>query len=249
MWTMAGSSVAGGRCPPLLVGHEGALDDGALGVGGGAGGVLAPAFAPASAPGRFLVLLDGDLAREPAPWAVPVPRAQGVPLCQRAPRPVSSGAVQPGRARASIMGDEHRCVSVGPAPRQRPGDAAVDHRVDPRARPHAMAGPLNEPVPATSASAPCAAGPVGPTLVGADDARIHAHAPVEAATLTGPRPGAVTFPHRPPRPIAPGRTAPRHPRTAGRQFPQNLAVITNAARPAPAFEAVAGPPEPPTAHH
>ena len=152
VWTRAGSSVAGGRRPPLLVGRKGALDDGALGAGGGAGGILAPAFAPASAPGRFLVLLDGDLAGEPAPWAVPVPRAPGVPLCRRAPRPVSSGAVRPGRARASIMGDEHRGVPVGPAPRQRPGDAAVDHRVDPRARPHAMAGPLNEPVPTTSAS-------------------------------------------------------------------------------------------------
>ena len=160
VWTMAGSSVAGGGCPPLLVGREGALDDGALAVGGGAGGVLAPAFAPASAPGRFLVLLDGDLAGEPAPWAVPVPRAPGVPLCRRAPRPVSSGAVRPGRARASIMGDEHRGVPIGPAPRQRPGDAAVDHRVDPRARPHAMAGPLNEPVPTTSASPPARQDPL-----------------------------------------------------------------------------------------
>ena len=71
VWTRAGSSVAGGRRPPLLVGREGPIDDGALGAGGGAGGVLAPAFAPASATGRFLVLLDGDPADEPAPWAVP----------------------------------------------------------------------------------------------------------------------------------------------------------------------------------
>ena len=71
VWTRAGSSVAGGRRPPLLVGREGPIDDGALGAGGGAGGVLAPVFAPASAPGRFLVLRDGDLAGEPAPWAVP----------------------------------------------------------------------------------------------------------------------------------------------------------------------------------
>lgn len=75
VWTMAGSSAAGGWCPLLLVGHEGPLGDGALGVGDGGEGVLAPAFAPASAPGRFLVLLAGDLAGEPAPWAVPAPRA------------------------------------------------------------------------------------------------------------------------------------------------------------------------------
>lgn len=71
VWTRASSSVAGGRCPPLLVGREGALDDGALGAGGGGERVLAPVFAPASAPGRFLVLRDGDPAGEPAPWAVP----------------------------------------------------------------------------------------------------------------------------------------------------------------------------------
>lgn len=76
VWTRASSSVAGGRCPPLLVGCEGALDDGALGAGGGGERVLAPAFAPASAPGRFLVLRDGDLAGEPAPWTVPTPRAR-----------------------------------------------------------------------------------------------------------------------------------------------------------------------------
>lgn len=193
----------------------------------------------------LLVLLDGDLAGEPAPWAVPVPRAPGMPLCRRAPRPVSSRAVRPGRTRASIsiMGDD-----TGASP------SARLHDNDQRTQPPTTAWilvPAPTPWPGRSTSrfpqlrpAPCAAGPVGPTLVGADNARVHAHPPVKAAILTGPghqgsvdgvqrtvpRPGAVTFPHRPPRPIALGRTTPRHPRTAGRH-PQNLAVTTT--RPAP----------------
>ena len=69
-----------------------------------------------------------------------------------------------------------------------------------------MAGPLNEPVPATPASPPCAAGRAGRALVGADDARVHAHIPVEAAALTVPSPGAVAFPHHPPQPTALGQT-------------------------------------------
>lgn len=89
-----GEFVCGGwplRPLHCLIGREGPIDDGALGAGGGGERVLAPAFAPASAPGRFLVLLDGDLAGEPAPWAVPAPRARstcsprraGAPMCCR----------------------------------------------------------------------------------------------------------------------------------------------------------------------
>ena len=108
-------------------------------------------------------------------------------------------------------------MNTGVSPQARPHDndqgpsAAVGHRVDLRARPcpgapHAMAGRLNEPVPASPASLPCAVGRAGRALVGADDARVHAHIPVEAAALTGPHPGAVAFPHRPPRPTALGQT-------------------------------------------
>lgn len=89
-----GEFVCGGwplRPLHCLIGREGPIDDGALGAEGGGEGVLAPAFTPASAPGRFLVLLDGDLAGEPAPWTVPAPRARstcsprraGAPTCCR----------------------------------------------------------------------------------------------------------------------------------------------------------------------
>ena len=190
---------------------------------------------------------------EVASWLIVRPSAAGEPAHGAPPLQRAPGFEAP----ADLAGCAHPGAGPGTDPQNRVGIGGALFGTGVLACGHAARLPA--PVAPVGACVALNPAPDRPSILAMRawhnpdlSPRVHAHAPVEAAALTGPghqcpvdgvqravpHPGAVVFPHRLPRPIALGQITPRHPRAAGRRSPREPRGDHDAACPAPAFEAV-----------